>query len=54
MLRLLLDTHVFVWCLADAEKLSRVAHAAIVDSANDVFVSAITGWEIAVKRATAV
>ncbi len=51
MLRLLLDTHVFVWCLADVEKLSRVAHAAIVDSANDVFVSAITGWEIAVKRA---
>ena len=51
MLRLLLDTHAFLWCLADPEKLSSSARTAIADPNNDVFVSAVTGWEIAVKRA---
>ena len=51
MQRLLLDTHAFVWCLSDVAKLAEDAHAAIADPRNDVFVSAITGWEIAVKRA---
>ncbi len=51
MQRLLLDTHAFVWCLSDVSKLAEDARAAIADPRNDVFVSAITGWEIAVKRA---
>ena len=51
MQRLLLDTHVFLWCLADAAKLSASARTAITDANNEVFVSAVTGWEIAVKRA---
>ena len=51
MLRLLLDTHAFLWCLADPAKLSSSARTAIADPNNDVFVSAVTGWEIAVKRA---
>ena len=51
MQRLLLDTHVFVWCLSDVSRLSQAARAAIAEPRNDIFVSAITGWEIAVKRA---
>ena len=51
MERLLLDTHAFLWCLADAAKLSAPARATIADGNNDVFVSAVSGWEIAVKRA---
>ena len=51
MQRLLLDTHVLLWCLADAARLSASARAAITDATNDVCVSAVTGWEIAVKRA---
>ena len=51
MRRLLLDTHIFVWCLAEVSKLAEGARAAIADPRNEVFVSAITGWEIAVKRA---
>ena len=51
MLRLLLDTHTFVWCLSDVPKLTEGARTAISDSRNDVFVSAVTGWEISVKRA---
>ena len=51
MLRLLLDTHTFVWCLSDVPKLTEGARTAIADPRNDVFVSAVTGWEISVKRA---
>ena len=51
MQRLLLDTHAFLWCLADVAKLSAPARAAIADGGNDVYVSAVSGWEIAVKRA---
>ena len=50
MQRLLLDTHVLVWWLSDTEKLASRARAAISDPRNQVFVSAITGWEIAYKR----
>lgn len=51
MSRLLLDTHVLVWGLSDVGRLTQAARDAIVDPGNDVFVSAITGWEVAVKRA---
>ena len=51
MSRLLLDTHVLVWCLSDVVRLTQMARDAIADPGNDVFVSAITGWEVAVKRA---
>ncbi len=51
MSRLLLDTHTLLWWLSDVERLSEETHATIADPHNDVFVSAITGWEIAVKRA---
>lgn len=51
MLRLLLDTHAFLWWLADAPQLGDSARKAIGDERNDVFVSAATGWEIAIKRA---
>ena len=50
MRRLLLDTHAFLWCLAGAAKLSVTARTAITDGNNDVFVSAVSGWEIAVKQ----
>ncbi len=50
MQRLLLDTHALVWCLSDVSELTEGARGHIADPRNDVFVSAITGWEIAVKR----
>ena len=49
-MRLLLDTHVLLWSLAELRKLSRGTRAALADGHNDVFVSAGSGWEIAVKR----
>src|SRR5690348_1123781 len=50
MMRLLLDTHVLLWWLAD-RPLSTQAYQAIADPANDVAVSAVTAWEISIKKA---
>jgi PIN domain nuclease of toxin-antitoxin system len=50
-LRLLLDTHALLWALAAPERLSRVAADALRDPASDVFVSAASTWEIAIKSA---
>lgn len=49
-MRLLLDTHVVLWWLDDPNQLSEDAREAIAEPANDVFVSAVTAWEIAIKR----
>ena len=51
MARLLLDTHVLLWSLAEPPRLRDRARDAIENADNDVFVSAITAWEITVKRA---
>lgn len=52
-MRLLLDTHVALWAIADDPKLSRTARQMIGDLGNDVFVSVATLWEIAIKFARA-
>jgi PIN domain nuclease of toxin-antitoxin system len=49
--KLLLDTHAVLWALAGSRQLSRSARAAIADPANDVFVSAVSAWEIVIKKA---
>ena len=51
-MNLLLDTHVFLWAIDDDPQLSHAARAAIIDGNNMVFVSAVTAWEIAIKKAT--
>ena len=50
-MRLLLDSHVLLWSLAEPRKLSRRTRDALEDSRNEVFVSSVSAWEIAVKRA---
>lgn len=50
-MRLLLDTHIFLWWLSDWERISEPARAAIADPGNEVFVSAVSGWEIGIKKA---
>ena len=50
-MNLLLDTHALLWWLADDEKLSANARTWISDPGNQVFVSAVSGWEIGIKRA---
>ncbi len=49
-MRLLLDTHALIWWLSDNELLSDLAHGAVAEPANVVFVSAASAWEIATKH----
>lgn len=49
-MRLLLDTHAFLWWLAGDEALSVAARRAIANEGNDVFVSAASAWEITTKH----
>ena len=49
MNRILLDTHAFLWWLAESPKLKREARIAIADATALVHVSAITVWEITIK-----
>ena len=50
MPRLLLDTHVLLWALEDSQALSVDARQSIADTRNEVFVSAVSIWEMAIKR----
>jgi PIN domain nuclease of toxin-antitoxin system len=47
--RLLLDTHVFLWFVLDDPRLSATAKALIVDPSNDVEISPASYWEMAIK-----
>jgi len=47
--KLLLDTHAFLWWVGDTRGLSRKARSAIGSGRNACFVSVASGWEIAVK-----
>ncbi len=47
-MRILLDTHIFLWAVSGDRKLSKKAQHLIVD-ADEVYVSAATIWEISIK-----
>ena len=49
-MNLLLDTHTLIWIFDANPTLSQGAYDAIADGQNEVFVSAVTAWEIAIKR----
>ena len=51
MQRLLLDTHVLIWAVENSPRLGAGMRESITNPENDVFVSAATIWEIAIKRA---
>jgi PIN domain nuclease of toxin-antitoxin system len=48
--RILLDTHILLWWLADDPSLPDPAREVIADARSTVVVSAATAWEIAIKR----
>ena len=48
-MKLLLDTHVVLWALADSPRLSRKAREVLSDAANECWVSSASVWEIAIK-----
>ncbi len=51
-MRLLLDTHTFLWFIEDDPALSRAARALIEDGANDRWLSVASPWEVAIKVGT--
>jgi len=48
-MRVLLDTHTFLWWIGDDPRLSPLARDVIGDGGNVVYLSAASGWEIAIK-----
>jgi len=49
-LKLLLDTHLLLWAAGEPDRLSADARALISDAENELFFSAASVWEIAIKR----
>ncbi|MBS3975547.1 MAG: type II toxin-antitoxin system VapC family toxin [Syntrophomonadaceae bacterium] len=48
-MKVLLDTHAFLWWVVDSSDLSPRAREVISDGENQLFLSAASGWEIAIK-----
>ncbi len=48
-MRILLDTHAFLWLVTDDPKVSAPAKAVFLENDNELLLSAVTGFEIAVK-----
>ena len=49
-MQVLLDTHAFLWWLEGSVRLSEPAQKAILDDDTEVFVSAVSAWEITTKH----
>ena len=49
-MRLLLDTHIFLWCVKDDKQLGKAAREAIT-GATEVYVSSASIWEATIKKA---
>ena len=45
----LLDTHAFIWAVTEPDKLSKTAAAVIEDGETELYISAVSFWEIAIK-----
>lgn len=47
----MLDTHVLIWSASDTARLTRQTLAALAAPENQVFISAVSIWEISIKQA---
>jgi PIN domain nuclease of toxin-antitoxin system len=50
-MRLLLDTQVWLWMVVAPERLSPAARRLVVSEDNELVLSAVSSWEIAIKHA---
>lgn len=48
-MNLLVDTHILLWSLGEPEKLPSHCRLALTDPENQVWVSAVSVWEIVIK-----
>ena len=49
-MKLILDTSAFIWWITGDSRLGPRARATVADPGNGVLVSAVSAWEIAIKR----
>lgn len=49
-MRLLIDTHIFIWYILDIQKLSATVRALIDDEDNKILFSTASVWEMAIKQ----
>ena len=50
-MRILIDTHILIWCLENNPTLPQKTREIIIDPDNIVFVSVASAWEILIKKA---
>ena len=50
-MKLLLDTHVYLWSRTEPSRLAAKERAALRDRGNELFLSVASAWEIEIKRA---
>lgn len=50
-MKLLLDTHILIWSVLDHPALSTRHRMALASTEVEIFVSAVSVWEVAIKRA---
>ena len=50
-MNVLVDTCTFLWMADDAPDLSEQARLTVIDPDNEVYLSAVSAWEIAIKHA---
>lgn len=48
-MKLLIDTHTFLWLAADSSKLSPKAQQLLSDDTNEIYLSVASLWEMAIK-----
>ena len=48
-MKILLDTHIFLWMFLNPSRISANVEFLLKDKSNEIFLSAISSWEIAIK-----
>ncbi len=48
-MKILLDTHAFLWAITDDPNLSATVRQAVLRATNHVFVSVVSSWEASIK-----
>jgi PIN domain nuclease of toxin-antitoxin system len=51
-MKLLLDTHTFLWLVVGSPNLGGAARVALADPANELFLSVASVWELAIKTSS--
>ena len=51
-MKILLDTQVFLWWISDNPNISSKFHDIMAEPANEIYFSAASGWEIAIREKT--